>query len=85
MNRHRRKMTHRLLKGKMDSYIRTTGEVVEVLGERLYGVRTPIGKVVQGFVERREAHIRPELDDRVILQFKHENMSRARIVEIVTE
>jgi len=69
----------------MDKYIRTTGKVVAVHGERHYAVATPIGKVVRGFVERREPDLIPEVGDRVELQFKHEDMSLARIVEIVSQ
>lgn len=67
----------------MDDYISTTGTVVEVRGERHYAVQTPIGKVVGGFVERRDRDLVPVLGDRVELQFKHENMSLARIVRVV--
>ena len=67
----------------MDKYISTTGNVVEIHGERHYAAQTPIGKVVRGFVERRDRDLVPEVGDRVELQFKHENMSLARIVRIV--
>ena len=69
----------------MDSYIRTTGKVLAVHGERNFAVQTPIGKVVRGFVERREPDLVPGVGDRVELQFKHENMSLARIVKIVEQ
>lgn len=69
----------------MADFIRTTGEVLRGVGERFYEVRTPIGKVVHGFVERKDPHLKPEIGDRVELQFKHEDMSRARITKIVSD
>jgi hypothetical protein len=67
----------------MEKYIRTEGTVVNIHGERHYGVKTPIGKVVHGFVERRDRDLLPGLGERVDLQFKPENMGLARITGIV--
>ena len=68
----------------MDRYIHTTGEVLAQKSERLYEVRTPIGKVVRGFVERKdEGDVAPEVGDAVELQFQHEDLSRARIMRVV--
>jgi|GEM_PF-2540670 len=62
-------------------YIWTTGEVLAELGPRCYQIRTPIGKVVRGFVESKDCDdLEIKIGTTVELQFKHTDLSTARII-----
>jgi len=64
----------------MGDFINTTGVVLARQSERLYDVRTPIGKVILGFIETRDGTIDLEDGQTVNLQFQFEDLSRARIL-----